>query len=226
MEKGKLYVVATPIGNMGDITIRALETLKSVDLILSEDTRETTKLLQHYEIQKSQISYRDQNHIRVFSNILETLESGKDIALVSDSGTPLISDPGFKLVQDLIAKGIKIESIPGPSAVIGALTVSGLPTDKFTFIGFLPKKSGQQDKLLKEYGALESTLVIYESPYRVVKLLEQLKTSLGNRKVCIVKDLTKLYENLIYGEIDAILTDRTSIKPKGEYIILVAKKDF
>jgi 16S rRNA (cytidine1402-2'-O)-methyltransferase len=226
MEKGKLYVVATPIGNMGDITIRALETLKNVDLILSEDTRETTKLLQHYEIQKSQISYRDQNHIRVFSNILETLESGKNIALVSDSGTPLISDPGFKLVQDLIAKGIKIESIPGPSAVIGALTVSGLPTDKFTFIGFLPKKSGQQDKLLKEYGALESTLVIYESPYRVVKLLEQLKTSLGNRKVCIVKDLTKLYENLIYGEIDAILTDRTSIKPKGEYIILVAKKDF
>jgi len=226
VEEGKLYIVSTPIGNMGDITIRALDILKSVDLILSEDTRETSKLLQHYNIENSQISYRDQNHIRVFNNILETLESGKNIALVSDSGTPLISDPGFKLVQELIEKGIKVESIPGPSAVIGALTVSGLPTDKFTFLGFLPKKAGQQEKILKEYGNTESTLVIYESPYRVVKLLEQIQSVLGNRKVCVVKDLTKMYETLIYGEISDILTSRTSIKPKGEYIVLVAKENF
>ena len=226
MEQGKLYVVATPIGNMGDITIRALEILKSVDLILSEDTRETSKLLKYYKIQNSQISYRDQNHTRVFDNILETLKSGKNMALVSDSGTPLVSDPGFKLIHELVEKGIKIESIPGPSAVISALTVSGLPTDKFTFVGFLPKKPGQQEKILKEYGNLESTLVIYESPYRVVKLLEQIQRTLGNRKICVVKDLTKMYEHLIYGEINDILTDRTSIKPKGEYVILVAKETF
>lgn len=226
MQKGKLFIVSTPIGNMGDITLRAIETLKNVDLILSEDTRETSKLLQHFEIQKSQISYRDQNHYRVFETILKNLEEGKNIALVSDSGTPLISDPGFKLVQDLIAANIKIESIPGPSAVISALTVSGLPTDKFTFIGFLPKKSGQQDKILQSYGNLESTLIIYESPYRVVKLLEQIHQSLGNRKVCIVKDITKLYESLIYGQIEDILANRTNIKAKGEYIVLVAKSDY
>lgn len=226
MEQGKLYIVSTPIGNMGDITIRALDVLKNVDLILSEDTRETTKLLQHYGIEKSQISYRDQNHIRVFNTILEDLKSGKNIALVSDSGTPLISDPGFKLVQELVENGIKIDSIPGPSAVIGALTVSGLPTDKFTFLGFLPKKTGQQEKLLKEYGTTESTLVIYESPFRVVKLLEQIQRVLGNRKICVVKDLTKMYESLIYGEINDILTNRTNIKPKGEYIVLVAKENF
>lgn len=223
---GILYIVATPIGNMGDITIRAIETLKTVDLILSEDTRETTKLLNHYQIEKSQISYRDQNHTRVYERILEMLKNGGKVALVSDSGTPLISDPGFKLVSELIKDGIKIESIPGPSAVIGSLTVSGLPTDKFVFIGFLPKKPNQQDTLLKEYGNLEATLIIYESPFRVVKLLEQIKTSLGNRKVCIVKDLTKMHESLIYGEIDTILTRQKEIKPKGEYIILVAKKDF
>jgi len=226
MENGKLYIVATPIGNMADITIRALDTLKSVDLIISEDTRETSKLLNHYQIEKSQISYRDQNHNRVYSTILETLQSGKSIALVSDSGTPLISDPGYKLVNELIKEGIKIDAIPGPSAVIGSLVVSGLPTDKFTFIGFMPKKPGQQDKMLQEYGALDSTLIIYESPYRVVKLLEQIKTSLGNRKICVVKDLTKMYENLIYGEINDILERSKDIKEKGEYIVLVAKKDF
>lgn len=226
MEKGKLYIVATPIGNMGDITLRALDTLKNVDLILSEDTRETSKLLQHYQIQNSQISYRDQNHQRVFQTILNNLEEGKNIALVSDSGTPLISDPGFKLVQDLIAKDIQIESIPGPSAVIGALSISGLPTDKFTFLGFLPKKPGQQEKLLKEYGSTESTLVIYESPFRVVKLLEMIQKTLGNRKVCVAKDLTKLYQSLIYGHINDILVNRTNIKPKGEYVILVAKENY
>jgi 16S rRNA (cytidine1402-2'-O)-methyltransferase len=224
--KGTLYIVATPIGNMGDITIRALETLKTVDLILSEDTRETTKLLNHYQIEKSQISYRDQNHTRVYERILEMLKTGGNIALVSDSGTPLISDPGFKLVSELIKDGIKIESIPGPSAVIGSLIVSGLPTDKFVFIGFLPKKPNQQNIILKEYGNLDATLVIYESPFRVIKLLEQLKVSLGNRKICIVKDLTKMHESLIYGEIDTILTRQKEIKPKGEYILLVAKKDF
>lgn len=226
MENGKLYIVATPIGNMADITIRALDILKTVDLIISEDTRETSKLLKHYQIEKSQISYRDQNHTRVYDNILELLKSGRNIALVSDSGTPLISDPGYKLVSELIKEGIKIDAIPGASAVISSLVVSGLPTDKFTFIGFMPKKSGQQDKILTEYGALESTLIIYESPYRVIKLLEQIKTTLGNRKVCVVKDITKMYENLIYGEIEDILSRSKDIKEKGEYIVLVAKKDF
>ena len=159
---GKLYLIATPIGNMDDISARALKALADVDYILSEDTRETQKLLTFYQISKPQISYRDQNHERVLNQIFGLLESGLNVALVSDRGTPLISDPGFKLVRELISKGIKIESIPGPSAVIDSLILSGLPTDKFTFLGFLPKTKSQIIKQLKDYGSLDATLIIFE----------------------------------------------------------------
>ena len=149
MDTSVLYVVATPIGNMKDITLRALEVLKSVDLVISEDTRETSKLFKQYGIDKPQISYRDQNHLKVLPVILETLSSKKSVALVSDSGTPLISDPGFKLVKAVREKNFKIEPIPGPSALIAALSASGLPTDKFAFLGFLPKGANQRKKLIK-----------------------------------------------------------------------------
>jgi 16S rRNA (cytidine1402-2'-O)-methyltransferase len=226
MAKGILYIIATPIGNMSDITFRALEVLKEVSLILSEDTRETSKVLQKYEIQKPQVSYRDQNHYKIIPRIIETLDNGESVALVSDSGTPLISDPGFKLVEDVTKRGIEVKSIPGPSAVISALVVSGLPSDKFSFLGFLPKSSGQKEKLLKSYGALDATLVIYESPNRVISLLEKINEVLGDRKVCVANELTKLHEKVLRGKISEVLGAFKDSAPRGEYVVLVAKEDF
>ncbi len=225
MEKGKLYIVATPIGNLGDMTIRSLEVLKSVDLIVSEDTRETSKILNHYQISKPQISYRDQVHFKVYQQILGFLNEGKNLALVSDGGTPLVSDPGFKLVRDLIKENIVIDSLPGPSSVIASLTSSGLPTDKFTFIGFLPKTSHAKQEILKRYGALDATLIIFESPFRFKKLIQEILDTLGNREICIANDLTKLHELLIRGKISDILPSLSKVKEKGEFIILVGKAD-
>ncbi|KKS21360.1 MAG: Ribosomal RNA small subunit methyltransferase I [candidate division WWE3 bacterium GW2011_GWA1_41_8] len=221
---GKLYIVAGSIGNLSDITFRAIEILKDVELILSEDTRETDKLLNHYSLKKSQISYRDQNHEKVYLHILDTLKSGRSVALVSDSGTPVISDPGFKLVRDLKAEGIDITPIPGPSAIIAAISASGLPTDKFIFLGFLPKTANQRKNILKEYGKLDATLTIYESPYRVRRLLIEIQDTLGDRAVCVAKDLTKIHESILTGQISDILTQ--SIPEKGEYTVLIAKEGF
>jgi len=221
---GKIFVVATPIGNLADTTFRSIEILKSVDVILSEDTRETEKLLNHYSIQKPQISYRDQNHSRIMPKVLDILKSGGSIALVSDSGTPSISDPGFKLIRELVDMGYKPQAVPGPSAVVAALSVSGLPTDKFVFLGFLPKGASQRKSLLLEYGKTDATLVIYESPFRVQKLLEEIHTALGNRRVCVAKDITKLYEHVITDYIENI--DLQDIIEKGEYVLLVAKEGF
>ncbi len=219
-----LYVVSGPIGNLGDITFRAVEVLKNVALILSEDTRETDKILKHYSIQTPQISYRDQNHDMVIGRILQMLDKGNSVALMSDSGTPLISDPGFKLVRELKSKGYNVVSIPGPSAVISSLSVSGLPTDKFVFLGFLPKGESQRKELIKKYGELEATLVIYESPYRVKKLLSEIFDTLGNRSVCLAKDLTKLHEDVKTAKLKDLLASEQSIKEKGEYVVLVAKE--
>ncbi|MFA6982159.1 MAG: 16S rRNA (cytidine(1402)-2'-O)-methyltransferase [Patescibacteria group bacterium] len=221
-----LYVVATPIGNLSDMTFRAVEILSCVDLILSEDTRETDKILKHYNIQKPQISYRDQNHERVLPRIYETLDSGKEVALVSDSGTPTISDPGFKLVSSVIDKGYKVLPIPGPSAIVSALSISGLPTDKFTFLGFLPRGANQIKELLETYGKLEATLVVYESPYRVKTLLHTIYDVLGNRKVCLAKDMTKMFEDIRTADIEEILRTEDQIVEKGEYVVLIAKEGF
>jgi 16S rRNA (cytidine1402-2'-O)-methyltransferase len=219
-----LFIVSTPIGNLSDITLRALDILKSVSLIISEDTRETAKILQKYNIENAQISYRDQNHDRVWPTILSTLQQGKDIALVSDSGTPLISDPGFKLVRDLIKENIKIESVPGPSAIIASLTISGLPTDKFTFLGFLPRTASHRKGILNQYGALDSTLIIYESPFRVRKLLEEINETLGNRDCCVIKDITKIYESVVRGKVTEIIEHKEINKNKGEFVVLVGKE--
>ncbi len=223
---GKLFVVSTPIGNLEDITLRALSTLNDVDLILSEDTRETDKIFRKFDIKTPQISYRDQNHDRVITKIKLSLDEGSNLALVSDSGTPAISDPGFRLVKDLVDSGYKVESIPGPSAIIAALSVSGLPTDKFCFLGFLPKSEKQREELLVTYGSLDATLVLYESPFRVKKLLTQLYHVLGNRKVCLAKDLTKLYEDITTQNLAYFSENLDKIVEKGEYVVLIAKKDY
>jgi 16S rRNA (cytidine1402-2'-O)-methyltransferase len=225
-----LYIVATPIGNLNDITFRGIDALKEVDLILSEDTRETQKLLKKFDIKTPQISYREENHDKVIDRILSDLEAGKDLALVSDSGTPAISDPGFRLIRKLYDKAPnnhpEIIPVPGPSAVTTALSVSGLPTDNFVFLGFLPRKTSQRSKILVKYGDLKATLIIYESPYRVKKLLKEIYENLGNREVCLAKDLTKMYEKVETKPVQDFLEVQDQIKEKGEYVVLVGKEGY
>jgi len=218
---GKLFIVASPIGNLDDISFRAVNTLKEVDFILSEDTRETQKILNHFSIVKPQISYRDQNHQSVVKRIVDILNDGLNLALLSDRGTPLISDPGYKLVRDLINNGFKVESIPGPSSVISALVVSGLPTDRFIFLGFLPKSDNQRLEMLKKYGNLESTLIIFESPFRIAKLLDEIKKSLGDRDVVVAKELTKLHEEVYRFNLKDLEIQKIDIR--GEFVVLVSK---
>jgi len=223
MNKGKLYVVATPIGNLGDMTFRAVEILKSVAFILAEDTRESIKLLRRYNIPTKLISYRDQNHERMKLKIYEKLDMGLDLALVSDCGTPLISDPGFKLVRDLRKRDYHIESIPGPSALTAALSISGLPTDKFSFLGFLPKSEKKRVKLLERYLYLGTT-VVYESPKRILSLLEEISTVDEDTYVVLFKDLTKFREEAIKGsvlEVLELLKKRGYEKnPHGEFVVV------
>jgi len=226
MTLGILYVVGGPIGNLGDVTFRTVETLKGVDFVVSEDTRETSKLLSHFNISKPQISYRDQNHDYVKDRIIELLMEGKNLALISDSGTPLISDPGFKLVIEALRDGYKVVSIPGPSALTASLSISGLPTDKSAFLGFLPKKERQRRDILIEYGKLNATLVIFESPNRVKKLLAELFETLGDRVVCIAREMTKIHEQVVTNKLSVLLNSSELIREKGEFVVLIAKEGF
>ncbi len=223
MNKGKLYIVATPIGNLGDITYRAVEVLKSVQFILAEDTRESIKLLNRYDINTQLISYRDQNHERMIGKILEKLDMGLNLALVSDSGTPLISDPGFKLVRQLRQLGYDIESIPGPSAIIAGLSISGLPTDRFTFVGFLPKSEKKRLEILETYLQRDTT-VIYESPKRILDLLRQVESVNKDIYIVLAKDLTKKREEVIHGNVSDVLNilkERDyENTPHGEFVVI------
>ena len=224
MEKANaLYVVATPIGNLDDITFRAVSVLKAVDVVFSEDTRQTKKLFGRHQVTTPLKSYRDQNHKRVLQEILDLLEQGKTLALVSDSGTPLISDPGYKLVRSVVDAGYLVIPVPGPSAVIASLSASGLPTDKFVFVGFLPKSQGKRVELLTEFGKLDATLVIYESPFRVVQLLQEILTVLGNREVCLACEITKIFEKFDRGLTSELLERLSTQKIRGEYTVLVSK---
>lgn len=229
MDKGKLYIVATPIGNLRDITFRAIDTLKDVAFILAEDTRETKKLLNEYEIDTQLISYRDQNHERMIGKVIEKLEVGLDLALVSDCGTPLISDPGYRLVRDLRQKNYEILSIPGPSALTSAVSVSGLPTDIFTFLGFLPKSDGKRDKLLTKYMDLDNTLVIYESPNRLFKLLKLICKLNSECLVTAIRDISKKREKAYFGKVIDVISslseDGLEETPHGEWVIVVSKKN-
>jgi 16S rRNA (cytidine1402-2'-O)-methyltransferase len=220
---GTLYVVATPIGNLEDITLRALRILKEVDRIACEDTRQTGKLLNHYGISKPLISFYEHNERERAEELVEMLEAGQNIALVSDAGTPLIADPGYRLVRLAREKSIVVTPIPGASAVLAALSASGLATDAFTFRGFLPPKSGQRRRILETCGVSETT-VFYEAPHRILETLEDVQAVLGARPLVVGREITKLHEEFLTGsaeEIRAVLTARPAVK--GEFVILVAK---
>lgn len=227
MEKGKLYVVATPIGNLEDITFRAIKILKLVSFILAEDTRESKKLLDRYEINTALISYRDQNHERMIKKILEKLDMGINLALISDAGTPLISDPGFKLVRELQNKQYQVVSIPGASAMTSALSVSGLPTDRFVFLGFLPKSDEKRKKLLHQYFLLDNSIVIYESPQRITRLLNLVLKEFGNINIYLAKDISKMREESFFGKISEVkkelLIRKFDNNPHGEFVCILDK---
>jgi 16S rRNA (cytidine1402-2'-O)-methyltransferase len=221
MEKGKLFIISTPIGNMDDITYRAVKTLKEVDIIAVEDTRRTKKLLSHYDIHNRIINYHDYNKISVSKKILSFLLSNKNVGLVSDAGTPCISDPGFYLVRKALENDIKLIPIPGPSAVLASLIVSGLPPDRFIFEGFLPRGKGKKRKRLEELSSETRTLILFESPHRVQKTLKEIYLVFGNRKVVIAREITKIYEETTHTELKNVDSIRESKKPKGEITLVV-----
>ncbi len=221
MNKGKLFIVATPIGNLEDITLRAIRTLKECDVILCEDTRRAKILLKHYGIEKPLVSYFEGNEEKRIPEVLEMLREGKNIALISDAGTPLISDPGYKLVRRCREEGFDVIPIPGPSAVISALSVSGLETDRFAFIGFPPKKKGKRLKLLESLKDFEGSLVFYVSPYKVKEFLKELLEVFGDRHICICREMTKMFEEYVYGKISEVME---KVKEKGEFVIVVGKE--
>ncbi len=227
---GILYIVATPIGNLKDITLRALETLKNVDFILCEDSRQTIKLLQKYEISKPLVSYFQHSKVAKTDYILEQLENGKKLALVTDAGTPGISDPGNQLIELVVSRlpDVQIIPLPGPSALLAALSVSGFPTDKFIFMGFPPQKKGRE-KFFKRVAEAEYTVVFYESTHRIIKTLEQLKkilnlqSSIINSKFVVCRELTKKFETIYRGSVDEIIEQLNKDKnaTKGEFVIAV-----
>ncbi len=221
MEKGKLYVVATPIGNLGDITFRAVETLRLVDFIICEDTRVTKILLDHYQINKPLLVVNAHNESKSIEKILTKLNSGESCALVSDAGTPCISDPGVRLINKVISENIEVVGIPGASAAILALSISGLPTDSFVFEGFLPQKKGRQKKL-KQLSEEEKTIVLYESTYRIKKLLEELNTNMPDRLIVIARELTKKFEETWRGTASQLLQNFEKRITKGEFVVLIA----
>ena len=221
MENGKLYVIATPIGNLDDITFRAVETLKSVDFIICEDTRVTKILLDHYQISKPLLVVNAHNESKSIEKILAKLLIGESCALVSDAGTPCISDPGVRLINKLISEKIEVVGIPGASAAILALSISGLPTDSFVFEGFLPQKKGRQKKL-KQLAGEEKTIVLYESTYRIKKLLDELSEFMPKRQIVVARELTKKFEETWRGTASQILQNFETRITKGEFVILIA----
>jgi 16S rRNA (cytidine1402-2'-O)-methyltransferase len=224
MDMGKLYVVATPIGNLEDITLRAIKVLREVDLIAAEDTRHTRKLLDRHEIRKRMISYHEHNEKEKAERIVEELRSGKSVALVSDSGTPTISDPGYVLVRRCIEEGIEVIPIPGPSAFLAALCVSGLPVHRFAFEGFLPHKAGRRRGRLKELAQEGRTLIFYESPHRLAKTLSDMLEILGDRKVVVARELTKVHEEVFRGTLEEAVERFGGERCRGEFTILVEGK--
>jgi 16S rRNA (cytidine1402-2'-O)-methyltransferase len=222
--KGALYIVSTPIGNREDITLRALRILKEVDLIAAEDTRHTGLLLRHFGIQKPLTSYFEGNELKKREYILSKLEQGDQIALVSDAGTPGISDPGFRLIQTTIENQIPVVPIPGPSAVIAALSVSGLPSDAFLFKGFLPHKMKKRRDLLKELEDVRETIIFYESPHRISETLRDIYEVLGDREIVLTRELTKVYEEILKGKVSEIQNQTAGRQLKGEITLVISGK--
>ena len=218
---GTLHLVATPIGNLQDISFRAVEILKTVDLIACEDTRHTGKLLKHYEIKRKLISYHEHNEEKRADEFAEILQNGKSIAIVSDAGTPGIADPSFRIVQKAHEIGAKVSIIPGAVAYVNAVVVSGLPTDSIFFGGFLPSKKGERRKRLEEVGGIPATLVFYETPHRIAKSLTDCLEVLGDRKSCVVRELTKLHEEIACGTLEELKTKFAEQKTKGEIVLII-----
>jgi 16S rRNA (cytidine1402-2'-O)-methyltransferase len=218
-----LYLVATPIGNLGDITLRALDTLRRADVIACEDSRVTGKLLAAHGIATPLTPYHEHNAPRARPKILDRIAAGAAVALVSDAGTPLVSDPGYKLVTAAVARGLPVHALPGPSAALAALTLSGLPSDRFLFLGFLPAKSAARRRALEEVASLRATLIVYESARRLPAALADMAELLGPRPAAVARELTKLHEELRRGPLDALSEDyRAAGPPKGEVVIVVA----
>ena len=221
----KLYIVPTPIGNLEDITLRAINVLREVDFILAEDTRTTSHLLRHLGIEKPMHSHHKFNEHATVNRVAQSIASGRDVALVSDAGTPGISDPGFLLVRRCVEEGIEVVTLPGATALIPAVVQSGFPCDRFCFEGFLPQKKGRV-KRLTELSTEPRTLVLYESPYRVVKCLEQIAEIFGaERRVAVVREITKKFEECVRGTAAEVLSHFREHEPKGEFVIVVAGYD-
>jgi len=222
MESGVLYVVATPIGNLEDLSPRGVRVLGDVDLIACEDTRHTAKILRHFGISTTLSSYHEHNEAEKGATFLEKLEQGEDLALVSDAGTPLISDPGFRLVKACREAGIPVIPVPGPSAAVAALSVSGLPTDHFIFLGFPPDRPGPRKKAFERLADQEPTLILYLSPHKLLDTLRDLRAILGNRRSFLIREMTKLHETSYSGSLDEVLKRVGQERSRGEYTLVVA----
>jgi len=223
-ETGKLFIVSTPIGNLEDITYRAIETLRNVDLILAEDTRHSAKLISHFQISKKLFAFHDHNEKIQYIKIIEKLKDGFNIALISDAGTPLINDPGFNLVRSAKQENITVVPIPGASSPIAALSASGLPADSFTFLGFVPTKDSDRISFLKKLKFSSGTSIFFESPSRILKTTKLIKEIYGSkRNVCLAKEISKIHETIITGYIDEIIhyLEESSDHQKGEFVVLV-----
>mgnify|MGYP001164783029 CR=1 FL=1 len=217
-----LYLVATPIGNLADISQRALDVLAQVEVVISEDTRKTGFLLNHFGLKKRQLSFREDNEDRALPKVMELLDSGQDVALVTDAGTPGISDPGYILVRAALAKEIPITAIPGPTALINAVILSGLPVHSFTFRGFPPRKSGPRQRFFAVDAASPHTLIFYESPHRLQAFLTDALNVYGDRQACVANDLTKKFETLYRGTLSELITKFKTEPIRGEYVVVIA----
>ena len=218
---GKLYIIPTPVGNLGDMTIRAIETLKEVDLILAEDTRTSGILLKHFDIHKPMLSHHMHNEHKSYPAVIDRVKAGENVALISDAGTPGISDPGFLLVRECVREGIAVECLPGATALIPAIVVSGLPSDRFVFEGFLPEKKGRKTRM-EALAEEERTIVFYESPYRLVKTLTQLMEFMGeDREASVSREISKLYEETLRGTLASLVSHFTVNEPRGELVVII-----
>ncbi len=223
---GKIYLVATPIGNLSDMSVRAIETLKNVDIIACEDTRNTIRLLNHFEIKGHLTSYHEYNKIEKAYELCEKVKEGKDIAFVSDAGMPAISDPGYELVDIAYKEGLEVTVIPGASAVVSALAISGISSRRFSFEGFLPADKNEKKEILTELSQESRTLILYEAPHRLLKTLKELFEYMGDRNIAIVREITKLHEEVLRGRLAEIISDYESEKVaiRGEYVIVIEGK--
>ena len=216
-----LYIIATPIGNLEDITFRAKHILEEVDLVLAEDTRKSGSLLKSLGIKRPFLSFHDHNEAQRIGQVISELKNGKKIALISNAGTPTISDPGYKLVRECRKENLEVTSIPGPSSIINALALTSLPHDKFAFLGYMPRKAGERKKLFKSIKDWKITLVFFESPFRLIKSLEDLKGIFGNPQVAVIREMTKKFEQVLEADLDSIIAHFNKQGPKGEIVLLV-----